>query len=98
MTQETHTPQTGPSEFTEHDWDGYAGAERWPNGDAPLIHEINGFLLVADRNGVEVFPPDEQDTWLDMNYPFPTQKAARAFLAGLPEDFLPEDYGFVRVQ
>lgn len=86
-------------------WYGFAGAESWDNGDQPVFCEIGQpesvgyndacqWLLIADRNGCGVYGDEEKDAFGGMliNIPFPTQKAAIAFLTGLPDDFKPEDY------
>lgn len=73
--------------FTECDWDGFAGAETWPNGDKPLIGEIKvdgkDFLAVFDPKGVYV--TDGEDTNLDLQLAFPTWKAAETFANGLAD-------------
>jgi hypothetical protein len=55
-------------EFTKADWDGWAGAERGPAGEVPLIGDgrvtqfvagerepyVLDSVMIADRNGIEV--------------------------------------------
>jgi hypothetical protein len=49
-------------EFTKIDWYGFAGAENFPEGSAPLIGEENNYFVVADANGIELhLNPDNED-------------------------------------
>jgi hypothetical protein len=88
--------------FDDADWQAFAGAEPWPNGDQPLAREVGRFLVIADCVEVqamrlrpeEMNQPDEDRYW-SLTYGFPTQKGALAFLNGLPEDIEPEAFGFV---
>lgn len=41
-------------EFTEFDWNEYAGAERFSDGSAPLICETDDYTILCDNTGVEV--------------------------------------------
>ena len=41
-------------EFTVYDWHGYAGAERFSDGSAPLIGECNAVVVIADRYQIEI--------------------------------------------
>ena len=43
--------------FTKHDWYGFAGAEE-EIGKPALIGYTNNFVIVADINGVGVYPAD----------------------------------------
>lgn len=79
-------------EFCGHDWLGFNGAESWDQTTLPVIRDCNDRLIVADKNAVEVFDTDERRYRLNIG--FPTQKAAAAFIAGLPEDFAPAEFGF----
>lgn len=54
------------SPFTEHDWIGFAGATRFPSGEAPLMQgpecyltPSNGVLLIADATGFAFIDLDE---------------------------------------
>ncbi len=52
-------------EFARHDWNGFAGAERWPNGSLPLIGVGNlasgmEYVLVLDVDGGCLVLDDEQ--------------------------------------
>jgi len=45
----------GYQRFTESDWHGYAGAERFNDGSEPLIKEIGeGTVMVFDNSGLTV--------------------------------------------
>lgn len=82
----------GIREFNTTDWlpDEYW---RWDNGDNPVIREFpGGFNIVVDAVNVLLFVPDNGVYVLQLA--FPTQLAAVAFLAGLPNEFEPTDYGF----
>ena len=74
-------------EFTETDWDAFAGAEIFPCGGTPIIDDEDEHLvLVASGNSVEVIPTtgDNIMTIYAMQIAFPTQEAAKIFLRGLP--------------
>lgn len=74
-------------------WYGFAGAESWSNGDEPVFCEVNDHLLIADSNGVGIYFGEDGDGMLNIDLAFPTQKAAIAFLTGLPDNFNPADFG-----
>lgn len=75
-------------------WEGFAGAERFENGDEPVYVEANNFGILASVNGTEAY--DENGTAWQLLLSFPNQACARAFLAGLPNDFEPATFGFER--
>lgn len=83
--------------FTETDWYGFAGAECFPDESRPanpVMREVNGYLLVADANGVECYHEGGATTdcyRLDAQL---NQAGAMAFLNGLPADFQPAQFGF----
>ncbi len=79
--------------FTESDWNCFAGAEEWKDGSAPLIGTDGTRTLVMDADGAEVYFGDGEQ-YLRLSMKFPTQKAAVAFAAGLPENFDAPAYGF----
>jgi len=71
-------------------WDAYAGAERWPNGDEPLIgHGTLGsgeeVTVIADVNGISVFF-DKGSKCLAMHATFKTQSKAWAYCDLLFDD------------
>ena len=82
--------------FTKFDWYGSAGAECWPNGEEPVKRCIGeNWLIIADKNGADAYWSDGVgESQENLQIAFPTQKAAIAFLNGLPDDFSPEEYGF----
>jgi hypothetical protein len=85
---------TKASPFTEADWYAFAGAECWPNGDVPVLREIDTGLLIADASGASYFQGDEGECYT-LDRPFPSQAAAVGFLDGLPSEGLdPEERGF----
>lgn len=54
------------TEFTDADWDCYAGAEAW-HSSKPLIGGVEGLTVIADRNGIEVYLADgdaDPEIWL----------------------------------
>lgn len=88
--------------FTEIDWMGLAGAKAWGiwentsnEGLQPVIREFLTGCLVCDADTVQ-WIDSELETWMDLpGVKFPCQAPALAFLNGLPEEFSPEEYGFV---
>jgi len=90
-------------EFRENDWDGLAGAEKFPDGSNPLLGEgefTNGekYLLVVDANGVTFFMEVENDegeiydTELTKAVDFPSPREARAWLGCLNLDKLNPEF------
>lgn len=77
--------------FDANDLINFSGATSWPNGDQPVIRELNDSTVTADANGVCLVC--DIDCWT-LELPFPTQGAAAAFLRGIPTDFIPEELGF----
>lgn len=83
-------------EFTEDDWMLFAGAECWEvglTGTAEPLSTVHpdgcNWTAVADANGIEVHviegePFCNVDVY-NLPVAFPTQKAARLFLAGMLE-------------
>ena len=84
------------NEFTAADWECFSGAEEWADGSAPLIGETDGYVLVLDAGSVDLMDQDGDEAYR-LNVAFPTQAAARAFAAGLPDGFDPAEYGFVNL-
>lgn len=85
--------------FTKEDWYGLAGAESWGKEQPPVLREVNGWLFVADRNGVECFGDNAvcgSDS-LRLSVALPNQSVAKALLNGLPEDIDPVAFGFEAV-
>ena len=86
-------------EFGRHDWDGFAGAERW--GEAPPLMAVGKFadgrevVLVLDRTGgcvlVEDDPQNDAGGYV-LALPSPTQLAAKAFARGMGEPQRLEDF------
>jgi hypothetical protein len=81
--------------FTDSDWEAFAGAEEWSSTKKPVIREVNDYLVIGDRNGLVAYQYDAKGyvkAWAlhtELN-----QKAALAFLNGLPQDFEPKTFGF----
>ena len=74
-------------EFTENDWDAFAGADIFPCGGSPIIDDEDEHLvLVASGSQVEAIPTtgDNLMTIYAIKVAFPTQEAAKIFLRGLP--------------
>ena len=59
--------------FTQEDWWGFAGADRFDDGTAPLMFETNKDITLircmADNKGIEVYIyPEGEDTLKDPDY------------------------------
>jgi hypothetical protein len=84
-------------EFTSEDWDGFAGAEEFPDKRQPLFIGNDNFYAVADANGISVWLGEDDDSY-DMNIAL-TQRLARAVLEVLPQKPTEKDlleFGFKR--
>lgn len=81
-----------PTEFDDDMWDGFSGAEEWDKSHPPVYVEVNGWLVIADKTGVEA--SQDLDTRWGLMLPFPNQKAAICYLSGLPSEFDPEYMGY----
>jgi hypothetical protein len=81
-------------EFTETDWMAFSGATNWDDDEArPVIREFpGGYCVIADPTGLQLVS-DEGFYW-GCEVQLPTQDFAIAFLAGLPNEFDPAQYGF----
>ena len=80
--------------FDQNMWEGFSGAEAWDEGHQPVYREVNEYLLVADKNGVECYANVENFDVFRALDGLPSQALAMALLNGLPEDFNPTTYGF----
>ncbi len=76
-------------EFTRHDFDGFGGAERWPDSE-PLLAEGTfedgmRWVLVLDRQGACLVCDDAQSAFggYGLARPFRSAAEARAFAASL---------------
>lgn len=105
-----HTPDIRT--FNSHDWDCWAGAEKFDDGAEPLIVNELDWILLADGNGIEV---DFEDRVYQVNKvthpetlaPFWDQELARLILLNLSKKWSRmttkdimnycEDHGFVCV-
>lgn len=99
MATKKHLKVKKAKPFTDLDWDGLAGAERFSNGDEPMIREMGEWAMaVADSCGAEyhAYSEDlEEERIYVCRRPFKTQALAAAFLDALPEDeSLLEAFGF----
>ncbi len=74
--------------FTDGMWDGFQGAERFPNGDDPIFRIVDEqTLIVCDAHGVEIHLngdkwPDEWEVGT-MGIQFPNAMAAGIFINGI---------------
>ena len=59
-------------EFTKQDWYGFAGAEAWPTSQ-PLIGHYEGWMVIADRNGIEVIDGRDEESPLTWYLPLITK-------------------------
>lgn len=74
--------------FTKEDWMAYSGAEKFPNGQEPLIFrkevdevEIN---LLADRYGLQLnFCIEGDDTCYIWDHQFQNKHVAEAYMLGV---------------
>jgi hypothetical protein len=70
-------------EFRRVDWDGFAGAERWPGGALPLIGTGTlksgmEYVLILDANGGCLILDDEQAAYGGYHRPEPFLSQAEA--------------------
>jgi hypothetical protein len=62
--------------FEERDWDAWSGAERFPDGNDPLVSEIGTELIaIVDANGIGLYDEDTNGWMLD--HKFHTQQGAK---------------------
>lgn len=74
-------------EFTDNDWDAFAGAEIFPCGGSPIIDDSDEHLvLIASGAQIEAVPTtgDNILTVYALQVQFPTQEAAKVFMRALP--------------
>jgi hypothetical protein len=87
--------------FTEHDWDGFAGAEKFKDGSNPLIGSDCKALVIADRDGIYVWLDEDENAmgWaLDLKTA--TKRAILIVAENLPDPLTEKDLeelGFERV-
>jgi len=79
--------------FKDRDWDGFAGATCWANGDRPLIGsgQMRGLdvLVIADPEGVSVFYEIDEEYFCLMSphgIAFSSKEAAMRFCCMLTPD------------
>jgi len=89
--------------FEERDWDGWAGAEKFPDGNDPLIGYIpeTDQAAIVDANGIGLYDPDMNGYMLSLK--FHTQQGAKheaehilAHVTGEGEEAL-SDLGFEKI-
>jgi hypothetical protein len=73
-------------EFTQEDWDTFAGAENFPCEGRPLISHgfPQGHTTVLGKDQVEIISND-LETIYAYDVAFPTQEGARVFYRGLTD-------------
>jgi len=49
--------------FTHMDWQGLAGAEKFANGNEPMLGTTEHHMAVADGHGVQIFFSGTDETW-----------------------------------
>ncbi len=71
--------------FTRIDWYGWAGAERFPNGDEPLIAASDLGVLILDAEGIGMYVGDgslEDDSY-HLEHKFANSEQARVLAGGV---------------
>lgn len=72
--------------FDKHDWMALGGAEKFPNGDEPLIGTVflerKSLCVVVDGQGVGVYKED--GTGWDLLTPLVSAEEARILVKALP--------------
>jgi hypothetical protein len=87
-------PMTPARVFTDSDWDAFAGAENFANGDRPVIRAIGDWVVIADRRGISATNFDtEENCYRNIEM---SQAEGLIYLNGLPEDFHPAKLGFAK--
>ena len=71
--------------FSQDDWDGFAGAERFKDGSNPFIVENDNFYAVGDVTGISLWFVDEDDDCWNLNLDNPAPKLISTILESLPE-------------
>lgn len=89
-------------ELTDDMWNGFAGCARFHNGPvSPVFREVEShgklWLFVADALCVQAYYDDDGQLTYQLNLGFPTQEAAKAFLRGIPDEFILDDLGFEEI-
>lgn len=70
--------------FVREDWYGFAGCELFPNGEQPVWISFSGGEILADVNGLCLFPDnDEGETWWSMDLRLPSAEYAVQFVKDL---------------
>lgn len=70
--------------FTKVDWYGFAGCELFPNGEQPIWISFSGGEILADVNGLCLFPDnDEGEIWWSRELHLPSAEHAVNFVKGL---------------
>ena len=73
--------------FTKYDWYGFAGAERFKNGEEPFFVEMDDWAMVVDKNGCNLFHDADEAAdeyggyYLELE--FKTEACALVFIDGL---------------
>lgn len=53
--------------FTKCDWMSFAGAEKFSDGNEPLIEEYGGMVAIVDKYGLQIEVPEHEDATLMIN-------------------------------
>lgn len=104
-TKKNHPKMTAEvREFSEYMWNGFAGASRWKSAlgkTEPVFREVDShgklWLFVADAECVQAYYDDDGQLTYSLDLAFPTQEAAKAFLRGIPNEFILDDLGFTEI-
>jgi len=76
--------------FNRSDWDSFAGAERWSDGD-PIVREFGeDFMVIAHAAGVDALDSCGNELVLP-GVVFPTRESAVLFLDALPQELESDD-------
>jgi hypothetical protein len=97
-----YAPELRP--FSPEDWDAFAGAERFTNGDKPLLfcREDTDALVVVAKDGIEIFfltDGETDEAWALGTDALPGQETGRR-IAGrqVPQWVTPETLGALKVE
>jgi len=82
--------------FTKYDWYGFAGAEEVENKPA-LIGYSGDYIIVADVNGIGVYPSDTVEAFgIELPYEIAKIVAEKLETLNITKELLVEELGFTQ--